>query len=711
MKKEGDVGYAELGSEGHRETPMNENHRRAIATTFHHIDGRLAEIEAILSAVGSQSPFSAYALDIEPLARHAVTGYLQRLREKMWAAVKCLQISRDGHRTSAAWAIRCAMIGVMVNLADIEPQLLDGYGALPPEAAKMVSGICADLRRLSDSLLAYLARSRGEDLARRLARLTDAPQGDDALIKLEGIITSYGFVELRPILENIVARLESPDLEVAFFGRVNSGKSSLLNYLLGTEILPVGVLPVTAVLTRLRRAAEAELVVRFEISESKRLPLDRIGEFVTEEGNPGNERRVTEVELRLPNPRLAEGMVFLDTPGVGSLATFGAAQTKAYLPRCDLGILLVDAGSTITDEDMALLHGFFEAAIPVTVLVSKSDLLSAADRSRVVDYVKQLVLKELGSEIPVYPVSSRLPYAALADYWFTEAIQPLMQRHRELAEQSVRRKIAHLEELAASYLETIIMRSGGTASDKSGESAQRIEALLADADDQIAAVVELTTKPVEAGISEVLSHIIHQTAKEASATAKKGHPRSEVLVAATLLAMTETANDTRGQLEELARSLGEILRKISIACGAPNNLPLNEIITGFTPLPRADETRLDNIPKVRYPQISSWWPALALRIVRRRIMRQAYWAIWSALSDHRRKMRTWLRDNLDGLCQAYESYAALFRDQLRHTGDGRVGMESTEQLQADLAFLRRFSAVSQESMPRQAKGRDAAGDL
>jgi GTP-binding protein EngB required for normal cell division len=689
---------------------MNEYHRRAIGITFHHIDGRLAEIEAILSAIGSQSPFSAYSLDIEPLARQSVTGYLQRLREKMWSAVKCLQISQDGHRTSAAWAIRCAMIGVLVNLADIEPQRLDGYGALQPEAAKMLSGICADLRRLSDSLLAYLARSRGEDLAQRLVRLTDTPLASDALLKLEGIITRYGLVELRPMLENIVARLESPDLEVAFFGRVNSGKSSLLNYLLGTDILPVGVLPVTAVLTRLRRAEDAELIVRFEISEPQRLSLDRIAEFVTEEGNPGNARRVTEVELRIPNPRLAQGVAFMDTPGVGSLATFGAAQTKAYLPRCDLGILLVDAGSTMNDEDMALLHGFFEAAIPVTVLISKSDLLNAADRCRVIDYVKQLVSKELGNEIPVYPVSSRLPHAALADHWLNETILPHMQKHRELVEQSIRRKIAHLEELAASYLETMMWHSGGTTSHKSGGSGQQAGALLADADDRIAAVVESTTEPVESGLSEVLSRIINQAAKEASAAARKGHPRSEALVAATLLAMAETADAARRQLEELARSLGEILRKISAACGAPDNLALDETIAGFTPLPGADETRLDEVPQVRYPQIFSWWPALTLRIIRRRILRRGYWPIWSALSDHRRKVRAWLKDNLDCVCHAYESYAALFRDQLRHTGDGRVAIESDEQVQADLALLRGLSPMSQENGPPQANGREAAGD-
>ena len=50
---------------------------------------------------------------------------------------------------------------------------------------------------------------------------------------------------------------------------------------------------------------------------------------------------------------MTDGVVLVDTPGIGSLATFGAAETMAYLPRCDLGIVLVDAASILNREDMS----------------------------------------------------------------------------------------------------------------------------------------------------------------------------------------------------------------------------------------------------------------------------------------------------------------------------------------------------------------------
>jgi GTP-binding protein EngB required for normal cell division len=688
---------------------MNQYHRRRIAATFRHIDGRLAEIEAILQAVGSQSPFSAYALDIEPMARHTVASYLQRLREKMWTAMQDLDISETGHRTGAAWAISCDLTGVMVDLADMEPQRLVGFGQLHPEAVKKIAGICADLQRLCSSAQAYLSRSRGEDLAQRLARLTAAPDDRNALAKLEGMITRHGLVELRPMLESIVERLESADLEVAFFGRVSSGKSSLLNHLLGEEILPVGVLPVTAVLTRLRRAEVSDLVVRFEISQPQRLPLDQIAEFVTEEGNPGNRKQVTEVQVRLANPRLAEGVAFMDTPGVGSLATLGAAQTKAYLPRCDLGILLIDAGSSMDHEDIALLRGFFDAAIPAMILISKADLLNAADRHRVRDYVSEQVRNELGSEIPVYPVSTRVPEAAMADHWFREAIGPLTQRHRELAAQSIRRKTAHLAELVVSYLEAMIGRSEATTSLEASLDTPQIEAVLAEADNRIAAVASSLAQPVEAGLSGSVERIIEQAAKHAVAAARKGVACPEALIAATAAEMAEAADGIRRRLEELARTLEQTLRKVSHACGGPDNLSLDETIAGFTPLPRADERRLSEIPQMRCSRMISWWPGLALRLVRRRMMHRGELPIWSALRDHRDRVQTWLKENLENTSNAYEAYVALFRDQLRHVGEGRVGFQDTEQVQADLGILREMAPVCAVSPHTGASSKSECG--
>lgn len=669
---------------------MNENHRRCISVSFRQIDAKLTEIEAILQAVGAASPFSAYAQDVGPMTRLGVTSYLERIRERMWSALKQLEIPPDQRHVSAAWTIQVTLIAIMIALTEIEPQRMGGYGKLDPDAGITLAGICADLQRLANSLNAYLRRAQGEDLSQRLARLETSPANREALSLIEGIITRRGLVELRPMLDAILARLESPEFEIAFFGRVSSGKSSLLNYLLGSAVLPVGVLPVTAVLTRLRRGDRPEMLVRSEVSQPARLPADRIAEFVTEEGNPGNTRRVAEVEVRWPSPRLAHGVVFMDTPGVGSLATFGAAQTKAYLPRCDLGVLLVDAGSSLDHEDLALLRGFLEAAILATVLISKSDLLSADDRRRVVDYIRRQVHETLGTEPSVMLVSTRGSDAALADRWFEEQIVPLTGNHREHAERSLRRKIANLGEMAASYLSAMIERVQATPAQGARFDRAKGEALLAAAGDRLAAMAARLTQPVDAGIADQITQLTQQAAEMIVADARTGRAAERMIVSCTLAAAAATAEEVRGLLDETAQSLVQTVRSLSRLCGDPESEALKEIIPGFTPLPRVDETEVSEIPDVHYPKVLAWWRGLGAWWVRRRVRERCRWAIWSVLSSHRSGLRNWMKVNLERLTDAFEAHAALFRERLASGGDGRADGATIEDLRAELDSLRRL---------------------
>jgi GTP-binding protein EngB required for normal cell division len=174
----------------------------------------------------------------------------------------------------------------------------------------------------------------------------------------------------------ILDRLESKAFEIALFGRVSSGKSSLLNYIVQSDVLPVGVNPITAVPTRLAYGAEPKLLVWFAHKSSEQVDIARLPEFVTEELNPANSKHITRITVALPSARLRDGVVLVDTPGLGSLATAGAVETLAYLPRCDLGVVLIDAGSTLTEDDLGTIRALYEAGVPASVLLSKADLLA-----------------------------------------------------------------------------------------------------------------------------------------------------------------------------------------------------------------------------------------------------------------------------------------------------------------------------------------------
>ena len=68
---------------------------------------------------------------------------------------------------------------------------------------------------------------------------------------LAEIIDRHGLTEFRPTIGMLLDRAEDTALEIAVFGRVSTGKSSLLNHMIGADLLPVGVTPITAVPTRI----------------------------------------------------------------------------------------------------------------------------------------------------------------------------------------------------------------------------------------------------------------------------------------------------------------------------------------------------------------------------------------------------------------------------------------------------------------------------
>lgn len=300
-------------------------------------------------------------------------------------------------------------------MAHVAPDRLRGYGELDEAGRQEVASIQQELDRLLDRVGAYLSDRLGHDLPDRIARLSAAPGSVAMFSLLNQIVMHWQLVEFRPTIDTIVKRLESPQFEIAVFGRVSSGKSSLLNHIAGSAVLPVGVTPVTAVPTRLVRGRALSATVSFAEFGPRSVDPKQLAEYASEEKNRGNHKHVTGIVVEIPSPKLREGVVLVDTPGIGSLATSGSAETFAYLPRCDLSVVLIDAGSTLNQEDLSLLRDLYEAGIPAQVLLSKADLLTAEDRQQVLQYIGNQLRRELDLDMPVHPVSVVGKDAALLD--------------------------------------------------------------------------------------------------------------------------------------------------------------------------------------------------------------------------------------------------------------------------------------------------------
>jgi len=237
---------------------FSEHHQRHVRTTFQYIDKLLSEAEHTMVDAGSPSPFRRHSDDTTPIQRKVTHDYILRIREAMRRVMEELNIPPPEPHSGAVWASAINLMYCSISLNELTPERMRAYGPLSEQAANKLDGIRAELDGLVAKLRGFLGKGAGGDLQQRLQQLGKTSDEIHLLSEIERIITAHGLVEFRGTLSMLLDRMESAAFEVGVFGRVSSGKSSLLNYILQTNLLSVGVTPVTAIPTRISHGPVAQ---------------------------------------------------------------------------------------------------------------------------------------------------------------------------------------------------------------------------------------------------------------------------------------------------------------------------------------------------------------------------------------------------------------------------------------------------------------------
>ncbi len=666
-------------------SPLNESQQRRLLSNARYADKLLSDIEAILNASESKTIFPKFRPDTTPAQAKLIRHSIARFRDQLARVMEGLGVEHEGPAFGSLHSIRVTLGFIRIAVQEMTPRYLRGYGEVAAEAAPQLEGLSSELEGLLERLDAALAEGAPADLQARLQRLQTAGGGAGLLQLLGRVIDDRGLVELRPRLATIVERMESGRYEIAIFGRVSAGKSSLLNHILGTAVLPVGVNPITAVPTRLIHGREAFLTVSFATRPAERLPITHLPEYVSEAHNPANTKGVVRLVVELPSERLSNGLGFVDTPGLGSLATAGAAETLAYLPQCDLGVVLVSAGSPLNDEDLETIRALYESAIPVKILLSKADLLSASDLEAALAYTAAQVRAQLGIEIGVHPVSSAPSHAHLLDAWFDHEIAPLYQRHQELLQDSIRRKTGALREAVATALRTKLKRAE-TGQVPRKDRLLAIERALREAAGKIEtsrkyclAAADAVRVLAPSALDRAADSLVDLWSGEAPGTT----PERTAENAAAQTAAVATA--VRGHLQELAHTLAEALERAAEALDTDDAPAEEELAQPLHEMPRFDPPPVSF--RLRRPWIS--WPrALARRWIRRRL--QSGWepALSAAFATHAKLIENWSRKALLAIQTRFDASADVYRAQLaRMAGPGKLPEDERRAILEDLALL------------------------
>jgi len=211
--------------------------------------------------------------------------------------------------------------------------------------------------------------------------------------------------ELRELQE----RLHSSQFVLAALGAFNRGKSMLLNALLGMDVLPTGIVPLTSVATRVRWGPSIRTRIEFADGRLVEIPLEDLPAYVTETHNPANGKGVLRVDVEVPSPFLEGGLVLLDTPGIGSAVEEATKTTMRLLPTIDAAIVVLSVDPPISSEELAFIHSIRQYVGKLFFVLNKIDYVDEREWLEALNYCRRALMEALDQEpVELFPLSARL---------------------------------------------------------------------------------------------------------------------------------------------------------------------------------------------------------------------------------------------------------------------------------------------------------------
>jgi GTPase SAR1 family protein len=233
----------------------------------------------------------------------------------------------------------------------------------------------------------------------RIGQPTTAHGWDAAVKRSLAWLEASDAQSVRVEAADIRDRLSRWQVTVAVIGQFKRGKSSLINAWIGQDLLPVGILPTTGTVVRIRAGARERAVVRFADGSQREIPVEEVGLYVDEASNPANRLGVRDVLIETSGLTLPAWLEIVDTPGIGSTVQGASEAARAYLPWVDLAVFVLSPETPITADERQYLVEAGQHAVRWALVMTKCDIADA----NVVETMTEFALREIEHATGVRP--------------------------------------------------------------------------------------------------------------------------------------------------------------------------------------------------------------------------------------------------------------------------------------------------------------------
>lgn len=160
-----------------------------------------------------------------------------------------------------------------------------------------------------------------------------------------------------PLIENVIERVENKSFSVAIVGEFKRGKSTFINALLGSDILPSDIMPCSATLNRITYGVTPSVKVIFKNGTEEDVAIAQLENYVTKLTDESEDMaaNVKEAVVSYPVPYCQNNVDIIDTPGLNDESNMDEV-TLSVLPNVDAAIMVILAQSPFGSSEKKFLE-------------------------------------------------------------------------------------------------------------------------------------------------------------------------------------------------------------------------------------------------------------------------------------------------------------------------------------------------------------------
>lgn len=225
------------------------------------------------------------------------------------------------------------------------------------------------------------------------------------LLRRIDTLSSRSYVEIaeQQKLEELKQILQDATFTVVVIGEFSRGKSTFINALIGQDLIPMDVLPETAVIHAISYGKEPALTIihRDGTKERGEASQKYLQQFVVGQRQIEN---VSYLKIACPSELLAGDVMLVDTPGVSDMDEQRAEITYGFLPQADIIIMLLDATAPLkkTEKEFIEKRVLPQGIKHILFVANKADNIDEEEvPDNYAEFLKKRIDKAFGEQIEV----------------------------------------------------------------------------------------------------------------------------------------------------------------------------------------------------------------------------------------------------------------------------------------------------------------------